>query len=352
VVDPDVIGTTGKDGTMPVGSYCRRPARTITAGESVRVAAGWMEKQRVGALVVVDGSRPVGLLTDRDIALRVVADGQEAGSTKVGSLALAPPATLEEDLSLRKASARMRRLGIRRMPVVDADGCVVGMLTADDLVRLVSEELVALADVASEQVPHSRAPVAGTPRSAAHYAKEVVTVGTEASARNVAERMRSESIGSVVVVDGSGAPVGIITDRDLTQRVVAKGAEPEATPASAIMSAQLATVDVGESLPRVAKMMSEAGIRRIPVVDDGRLTGIVTYDDLLVALGRELHDLGEAARAATSRELLSARTEEVAHDVERAVGALGGWIEQLEDDAKRALRGQLDALIGRLGGPD
>ncbi len=45
--------------------------------------------------------------------------------------------------------------------------------------------------------------------------------------------------------------------------------------------------------------MSEHGVRRIPVVRDGRLMGIVTYDDVLVTLGRELHDLGEAARAAT-----------------------------------------------------
>lgn len=288
---------------MPLGSYCRRPARTITSTESVRVAAEWMDQQRVGALIVVDGARPAGLVTDRDVALRVLIDGRDAGSTKVGDLGGDPPVTLSEDLSIQEASGRMRRFGLRRMPVVDAEGNLVGMLTLDDLVRLVAEELGALADVASEQVPHERRPlVEQAVRSAMHYVKDVVTVSTETCARDVARRMGSECIGSVVVVDGSGAPAGIVTDRDLTRRIVAKGVDPALATASSIMSAPLLTVDAGEGLRRVAWTMSEHGIRRIPVVREGRLEGIVTYDDVLVALGRELHDLGEAARTAISRE--------------------------------------------------
>jgi CBS domain-containing protein len=310
-----------------------------------------MDQQRVGALVVVDGGRPVGLVTDRDIALRVLADGRDAGSTTVGDLAGDPPVTLTEDLPLSEASGRMRRLGLRRMPVIGADGNVVGMLTADDLVRLVAEELGALADVASEQVPHARPPVQGAARSAVHYAKEVVTVDTETCARDVARRMRSESVGSVVVVDGSGAPIGIITDRDLTCRVVGKGIDPASATASSIMSNQLSTVDAGERLQHVAQMMSDQGIRRIPVVRERELVGIVTYDDVLVALGRELHDLGEAARKAISREI-SAQTEEVRQEVGRAVDALGTRVEQLGDEARSALRRQLDALRERLGAPD
>jgi CBS domain-containing protein len=341
-----------QEGDMPVGSYCRRPARTITPEHSVQVAAEWMDKQRVGALVVVDGARAVGLLTDRDVALRVLADGRDAGSTTVGDLAGGPPVTLTEDKSLPEASARMRRLRLRRMPVVGADGNVVGMLTLDDLVRLVAEELGALADVASEQVPRERAPVEPAVRGALHYAKRVVTVDAETCARDVARRMRSESIGSVVVVDGSGAPIGIITDRDLTRRVVATKSDPELVTASSIMTGSLLTVDAGERLQGVARLMSNHGVRRIPVVREQRLVGIVTYDDLLVALGRELHDLGDAARTAISPERLSAQTEEARHEVARAVDALGARLDQLDDDARSTLRRQLDGLRERLGAPD
>jgi CBS domain-containing protein len=311
-----------------------------------------MDNQRVGALVVVDGGRPVGLLTDRDVALRVLADRRDANSTRVGDLAGDPPVTLTEDVSLPEASSRMRRLGLRRMPVVDADGNVVGMLTVDDLVRVLANELESLADVASEQVPPRRPPLQEALRSAEHYAKEVVTVAGETCAGDVAQRMRSESVGSVVVVNESGAPIGIITDRDLARRVVAKGTDPAQTTAASIMSDQLLTVDASERLQQVARMMSDHGVRRIPVLHERRLVGIVTYDDVLVALGRELHDLGEAARAGIRRERLSARTEEARREVEHAVEALGEWLEQLGDEARAALRRRLDALRGRLGGPD
>lgn len=332
---------------MPVGNYCRQPARTITRKENVCTAAEWMDGQSVGALVVVDGARPVGLLTDRDVALRVLAEGRDARATSVGELATEAPVTLPADLPLPEAATRMRRLGLRRMPVVDGDGNLVGMLAVDDLVRLVATELGELADVAAEQVPHEAPPVQEAVRSAVHYAKEVVSVDRETPAREVAQRMRSQCVGSVVVVDASGGPVGILTDRDLTRRIVAKGVDP-LTPASEIMSRGPATVDAGERLQHVARVMRENGVRRIPVVSEGRLVGIVTYDDLLVALGRELHDIGEAARAGIRRERVSAHAERVRAEVEGAVESLSERIEQLEDETRTALRDHLDALRERL----
>jgi signal-transduction protein with cAMP-binding, CBS, and nucleotidyltransferase domain len=179
------------------------------------------------------------------------------------------------------------------------------MLSSDDLIRLIARELNALADVAAEQVPAaSRTRVRGAEemRSLEHYAKEVATVGTGASVRDAARRMQSLSVGCVVVVDDSGIPHGLVTDRDLAQRVVAKGLDPAATPVSEVMSRSLASVDSREPLEHVAKLMSDAGVRRIPVLREGRVFGIVTFDDLVAALGRELHDLGEAARSAQVRE--------------------------------------------------
>jgi signal-transduction protein with cAMP-binding, CBS, and nucleotidyltransferase domain len=118
--------------------------------------------------------------------------------------------------------------------------------------------------------------------------------------REVARRMRVEGIGCVVVLGDRDAPQGLVTDRDLALRVVAKRRDG-ATPVAEVMSAPLASVGPGENLQSVARRMSEDGIRRLPVVEAGRLVGLVSYDDLLVALARELHDLGEAAHAAIER---------------------------------------------------
>jgi CBS domain-containing protein len=290
---------------MTAGTHCRTPVRTVRLRESLRAAAERMTEERVGALVVEDAGRPVGVLTDRDIVLRVVAGDVDAPTTPVGEVVERDILTVPEDLPLGEAARRMREGGLRRIPVVDAAGHAVGMLSSDDLIRLIARELNALADVAAEQVPAaSRARVRGSDemRSVEHYAKEVATVGTDASARDAACCMRARGVGCVLVVDDAGHPHGLVTDRDLTQRVVAKGLDPAATRVSDVMSRALASVDACEPLERVAKLMSDTGVRRIPVLREGRPFGIVTFDDLVAALGRELHDLGEAARFAQERE--------------------------------------------------
>jgi len=287
---------------MSVASHCRRPASTVERDESIHHAAERMDRERVGSLVVVEEGRPVGILTDRDVALRVVAKNLHPRTTRVGDVVGGQVLTVSEDLPLKEASAEMRRHGVRRMPVVNPSGRVVGMLAADDLVRIISRELTALADVAMEQVPVEERSRPECWRSVEHYTRDVTTAPLAAPVREVAERMRDESIGSMVVEDEDGKPCGIVTDRDLTVLVVARGLNPEATPVSDIMSPSLITVDGSLGILEVAQTMSQNGVRRVPVTSEGRLVGIVTYDDLLVTLGRELHDLGRAAAGAMERE--------------------------------------------------
>jgi len=176
----------------------------------------------------------------------------------------------------------------------------VGLLAADDFVRLAAQELTALADVASEQSPAGSGAAPSSPvelRRAAHYEKSVSTVRPDATAREVARALGEAAVGCVVVESADGKPVGIVTDRDLAVRVVARDLDPDAARASEVMSGSLLCVDGGESLQRVVAAMSEWGVRRIPVTRDGRLTGIVTYDDVLATLGRELVALGGIVRS-------------------------------------------------------
>lgn len=289
---------------MTVGSICRRPARTIGPEWTVRDAARQMGQHGVGSLVVVRDERPIGIVTDRDVAIRVLTGELDAATTPVADIATTPVLSLREELPVAQAADRMGTHGLRRVPVVDARGWVVGVVAADDLVRLISEELVALADVASEQTPadvrtEARSP--GWSRGVRHYVKDVVTVGGHEPVREVARRLREADVGCAVVLDDDKDPVGMVTDRDLTVRVVAKGADPDATPTSEAMTPSLIRVEASAGLREVARVMSELGVRRVPVVHEGELCGLVSYDDLLVALGRELHALGEAARGAIAR---------------------------------------------------
>lgn len=109
---------------------------------STRYAARMMHESHIGSLVVIDDKkRPVGLVTDRDLALYVLTSGLDPEAASVGDCMSAPAVTLDHSASLSEASSVMRRHGVRRLPIVDDDGKLVGIITGDDLVLLLGREL-------------------------------------------------------------------------------------------------------------------------------------------------------------------------------------------------------------------
>lgn len=120
----------------------------------------------------------------------------------------------------------------------------------------------------------------------------VETAGPSATAEALAMRMEEVNIGSIIIEEEM-KPVGVVTDRDVTLRLVARGGDPTAVTASELMTADPATVDVDRGLLDVTRTMREHAVRRLPVVgDDGKLVGIITLDDVMRLLTRELEDLG------------------------------------------------------------
>ena len=102
--------------------------------------------------------------------------------------------------------------------------------------------------------------------------------------REVARMMIDNDCGEIPVVDAQGVPVGVVTDRDITVRIVAEGRDTMNATASDAMSAPVQTVREDSSLKDATKLMEAAKIRRVPVVDaKGKLTGIVSVADLALA---------------------------------------------------------------------
>jgi CBS domain-containing protein len=109
----------------------RKAPVTIAAGASLAEAAGMMDQCVVGALIVVDGERPVGIVTDRDLVVRGLARDVPADA-RVDAVMTQGIHALDADADVRAALPILRSHAIRRLPVVD-DGKVVGMVTTDDL---------------------------------------------------------------------------------------------------------------------------------------------------------------------------------------------------------------------------
>ena len=126
---------------MSVGKICNRSVVVIPADDSVREAARRMAQYRVGCLVVVDpDQRPVGIISDRDIALRGIGANVDPDEARVSELMTAPLRSVGEEMPIEEALALMASAGVRRLPVVDAESNLQGMLALDDVLDLLTEE--------------------------------------------------------------------------------------------------------------------------------------------------------------------------------------------------------------------
>ena len=117
---------------------------------------------------------------------------------------------------------------------------------------------------------------------------DVVTVDIEATLTEISHVMRDEGVGCVVVVDGKETVAGLLTDRDLVVSGLAEGRHPDQCIANDILSTNVFSVAPTDSVASVARQMREQGVRRVVVMEDHELVGIVTLDDLLVHLTDEL----------------------------------------------------------------
>ncbi|HLE24378.1 MAG TPA: CBS domain-containing protein [Thermodesulfobacteriota bacterium] len=115
--------------------------------------------------------------------------------------------------------------------------------------------------------------------------KKVVTVRPDDTVVKAAKLMEEKNVGSVVVVENR-KPVGILTDRDIAIRVVAKKADINSILVKDVMTKKIVTGRDNQRVAELAKVMHENGIRRVPIVDKkGMLSGIITLDDLLYMMG-------------------------------------------------------------------
>jgi CBS domain-containing protein len=121
-------------GTSINDAMTRNP-HGVERSTTVVEAARLMKSEDVGSLPVLDGQRLVGMVTDRDIALRVVADGKDAQSTTVGEIASTDLVTVDPQQDLDEALRLMAQHQVRRLPVVEEDGRLVGILAQADVAK-------------------------------------------------------------------------------------------------------------------------------------------------------------------------------------------------------------------------
>jgi CBS domain-containing protein len=139
---------------MSAGRICRREVQVAGLGESVRAVAQRMRERNVGTVVVKDErGRPAGILTDRDLALRVIADDKDPRMTPVLEVMTPVPKSITEDTPIETALVTMRSEKCRRLPVIGVDGRLVGVLSLDDVLELLAEEFATIGGLVRAEQP-------------------------------------------------------------------------------------------------------------------------------------------------------------------------------------------------------
>lgn len=124
----------------------------------------------------------------------------------------------------------------------------------------------------------------------------VVTIDENSPAKEVAELMTKHRLGSIIVTSEDGKPLGIITERDLVRRILAKNARPDSFKAKEVMTSPLITVEPDEKINRVARKMSRLNIRRLGVIYKGKLVGVLSSKDVLAVMPELIEIIQEKAR--------------------------------------------------------
>lgn len=143
---------------MRIADLCTSHVVSIQASATVREAAEAMREHHVGALVVVEkpnGERiPVGMVTDRDIVVAVVAAGRDPAMLTLAEVMSRPVATCTESEGLFAAILAMREHGVRRLPVLNVKGGLAGMITADDIYGALGTHMVDLGQALAREMTH------------------------------------------------------------------------------------------------------------------------------------------------------------------------------------------------------
>jgi CBS domain-containing protein len=143
---------------MSIGKFCNRNVVCARRDTTIVEAAHLMRRHHVGDLVVVDemdeGRRPIGIVTDRDIVVEVVSAGLDPNLVKVGDLLLQPLITVEEHTGYAETVRLMSTRGVRRIPVVNAAGLLVGIISFDDMLHQLAVPLAELSEFAIREWKH------------------------------------------------------------------------------------------------------------------------------------------------------------------------------------------------------
>lgn len=154
-----------------------------------------------------------------------------------------------------------------------------------------------------------------------------ISIEEDSTVDNAAQQMDKYNLGCIVVTNKDGKPLGIITERDLVRRVLAKNALPSNLAVKEVMSSPLITVEPDEKLSEVARRMSRLNIRRLGVMYRGELIGVVSSQDILAVTPELIETIQEKTRIESNNITMEPATSSLTGYCD----VCGGWSDDLRE---------------------
>ncbi|UCD34503.1 MAG: diguanylate cyclase [Nitrospiraceae bacterium] len=247
---------------LPLDSIAERTNLSVQRDASLMELIALMEANQKGVVVILDGTRPVGVVTERDIVELLYHGANLTG--KAASISSKNVISTMGSRTIGYALNLMLENGIRRIVVTDSSGAFVGVITQQDLLSYLEEDFYR----STIKVKHILEKLG-----------YLISVGPEASLQDVLRTMVIHRISAVVVVS-NGKAEGIITEKDILK--IASRQSSLQNSVSGHMSSPVSTAPLTMSLVDIVRIMNDRAIRRIVIVnDEGHAINIVTIRDVL-----------------------------------------------------------------------
>jgi len=266
----DVTATnpiTSSQAWMEVGDVMSENVATIGPGQAVCSAAIIMSERNISCILVVDNGNTVGIVTETDLLKKVATQGEDLYEMPVSAIMTTSVEGVPANTSVLVASQIMQAKRIRRLPAYSNEQ-LVGIVTQTDLTRALTHY--------------------GTWRDVAEIMSINVSEIQRSTTVAAAARIMALSKISSILVRSNDEVVGILTLRDIFKKVIAVKKDPSQVKVEEVMSSGVISVPRSYSVFSASKSMAELKIRRLVVMEDTRVYGIVTQTDIFNAVKDKL----------------------------------------------------------------
>jgi PAS domain S-box-containing protein len=254
---------------LKTGDVMSKNVATVDQGCSVISAAKIMSEKNISCLLVSNKGHLSGIVTETDMLKKAVAGENDFRKVSVEQIMSAPVRSISCDVSVMEAIKIMEAENIRRLVVLE-DELPAGIITQTDMVRVLASY------TASKEVSEI-------------MSSDVAVIASSASVKEAAKLMASQDISCLVAMENNEV-VGIFTERDLLKRVIAIKRNPARTSLKKVMSSPVVTVSPDCSIISAWKLLERVRIRRLVVIDDEILLGVLTQTDILKSIKAGLEE--------------------------------------------------------------